>query len=225
MGKYIDLTGQKFGELTVVSRLPRDERRKDNHTLYECVCSCGNIVIRPSNTLNDKIKRSCPICANRKYGSDFVVRDSRLYHIWLSMRTRCQCKNDSNYKNYGARGIAVCREWGDFNVFREWAYANGYSEELTRKECTLDRINVDGGYSPENCRWTNSGVQALNKRRIQNKSGARGVWVTKKGKYHAVISVNNKRHCLGTYEKLEDAVSARHEAEMKYFGISLEGCP
>ena len=138
------------------------------------------------------------------------------------MHSRCNSKNGVSYKNYGARGIKVAEEWDDFNAFMEWAYANGYDDDATRKECTLDRIDPDGNYKPNNCRFTNSSVQGLNKRKMANKSGARGVWVTKSGKYHAVISVNNKRHCLGTFESLEDAIAARHEAELKYFGIVLE---
>lgn len=220
MPRDVDLIGRRFGELTVVAKLPKEEWRKDTHTLYECVCSCGKHVVKSSNNL--KRSKTCGCLNRRKYGKDIRTRHFRLYQIWLGMHGRCNSKKHGSYRNYGARGISVCREWDDFSTFMEWAYSNGYTDEATRKECTLDRINPDGNYEPGNCRWTNSGVQGLNKRKMDNKSGARGVWLTKSGKYHAVISVNNKRHCLGTYDDLEDAVRARHEAEMKYFGIVME---
>ena len=220
MAKQVDLVGRRYGELIVVAKLPKEEWRKDNHTLYDCLCSCGKHTIKTSNNL--KHAKSCGCFKGRKYGRDIQTRHFRLYQIWQSMRRRCNSKKDVSYLNYGARGISVCKEWDDFNAFMEWAYSNGYTDEATRKECTLDRINPNGNYEPSNCRWTNSGVQGINRRKKDNKSGARGIWLTKSGKYHAVISVNNKRHCLGTFERIEDAVAARHEAEMKYFGIEME---
>lgn len=218
--KYVDLVGRQFGELKVLAKLPREEWRRDRHTLYDCVCSCGNHTIRTSNNL--KRSKSCGCLNGGKYGIAIRTRNYRLYRIWLSMRSRCNAQTNGSYKNYGLRGIRVCDEWNSFEAFAKWAYANGYSDEATRKECTLDRIDPDGNYQPDNCRWTNSNVQALNKRRVNNKSGARGVWVTRTGKYHAVISVDNKRLSLGTYEKIEDAIEARHKAEMKYFGVVVD---
>lgn len=220
MPRKRDYIGKRFGELLVVSKLPKEPWRKDGHTLYNCVCSCGNYTIRASNNL--KRSKSCGCLNGGKYGNDIRTRYYRLYHIWQSMRRRCNSKNDMSYRNYGMRGIKVCDEWNDFRVFMDWAYANGYSDSATRKECTIDRINPDGDYKPENCRWVNSGVQALNKRKVQSKTGVRGVWLTKSGKYHAVISVNNKRICLGTYKDIKDAIKARREAEMKYFGTVVE---
>lgn len=215
-----DLTGKRFGSLTVIAKLPNDPNRKDTHSIYECVCDCGRHTIRSSNNL--KRSKSCSVCQGRKYGNNITTRHYRLYHIWLSMRARCNVQTNVNYQNYGGRGIRVCKEWDSFDVFRKWAYENGYSDDADRTTCTIDRIDVDGDYAPDNCRWTNSGVQALNKRKVESKSGARGVWITKSGKYQAVISVNNKRMGLGTYESIYDAIDARHKAEMKYFGIVMD---
>lgn len=85
-------------------------------------------------------------------------RGTRLYSIWKTMRQRCNNPQNYKYARYGGRGIEICSEWDDFAVFRRWAFENGYSPDLT-----LDRINVDGNYSPYNCRWVNMITQANNK--------------------------------------------------------------
>ena len=91
---------------------------------------------------------------------------TRVYKTWESMKARCYNKNDNKYKKYGGRGIKVCDEWlGENGVksFAEWAYANGFDENKHQKEQSIDRINVDGDYEPNNCRFVNAKVQANNK--------------------------------------------------------------
>lgn len=89
----------------------------------------------------------------------------RLYSVWQNMKKRCYDKRNSGFKNYGGRGITVCQEWkNNFDVFAKWALSTGYDKDAKRGECTLDRIDVDKGYYPENCRWVNIDIQANNKR-------------------------------------------------------------
>jgi hypothetical protein len=83
---------------------------------------------------------------------------TRIYFIWKTMRQRCLNPNNRKYKNYGGRGIKICDAWGEFLPFYEWAIANGYREDLT-----IDRINVNGNYCPQNCKWSTIKQQERNK--------------------------------------------------------------
>ena len=84
---------------------------------------------------------------------------ARLYRIWENMRNRCNNKNNHDYSYYGKRGISVCDEWADFCIFRDWSLSHGYADNLT-----IDRVDNDAGYSPENCRWVTKKTQQRNKR-------------------------------------------------------------
>lgn len=89
---------------------------------------------------------------------------TRLYYVWCGMRCRCNYKKSKSYKNYGKRGIKVCKEWDNYQNFKEWALSNGYDENAKRGQCTLDRIDVNGNYEPKNCRFVNNKFQCNNKR-------------------------------------------------------------
>lgn len=91
-------------------------------------------------------------------------KTKRIYLVWYGMKNRCFNPNNKDYKDYGARGITVCESWLDFSTFCEWAYANGYDDGKTGKEQSLDRINVNGNYEPDNCRWVNMATQRRNTR-------------------------------------------------------------
>lgn len=140
--------------------------------MWKCLCDCGKEKDVPSHNLIIGKTKSCG-CLNLELASARATthgatknggRD-RLYKIWAAMKERCYREKDTNYKNYGARGITVCKEWrNSYSAFREWALGHGYIEDAEYGECTLDRIDVDGDYCPENCRWISKLKQANNKR-------------------------------------------------------------
>ena len=168
MSRLVDFTGKRFGYLTVVKRLD-DIRAADNtfmSTNWLCLCDCGNYVEKKRNNLAlpHKNPLSCG-CIKRHSKSKHGYSHTKIHQKWLSMKDRCYCENDSEYRNYGGRGIKVCDEWlgkdGAKN-FIEWALANGWDASESRKY-TIDRIDVNGNYCPENCRLVDNKIQQNNK--------------------------------------------------------------
>lgn len=109
-------------------------------------------------------KKQREILSKLKFKHGYAHKE-KLYSVWKSMKGRCFCKSDKAYKNYGGRGISVCEEWqNDYVAFRTWAYSNGYRNDGKFQEFTIDRIDVNGNYCPENCRIVPNSIQAKNKR-------------------------------------------------------------
>lgn len=152
MGKFVDLTGQRFGSLIVIERA---ENTKNNKAQWLCRCDCGNLTVVQRANLKSGGTVSCG-CKRKPHGKVH----SRLYNIWRGIKQRCSNPNATGYKNYGGRGVAVCDEWlHNFQAFYDWSMQNGYAENLT-----IDRVNTDENYSPDNCRWVTQKVQQNNKR-------------------------------------------------------------
>ena len=159
----IDLTGQRFGRLVVLRQFPTE---KGEVLKWECVCDCGKTAVVKGTSLRYGSTRSCGcLRAEHEAPKADAYHRQRLYGVWNGMMQRCFYEKHKEYPSYGGRGITVCDEWKDYAVFRDWAYANGYDENHDAKSCSLDRIDVNGNYSPENCRWVDAKMQSRNTRR------------------------------------------------------------
>jgi len=167
MGQHvIDLIGQKFGRLLVISRV----ENKGEDTIWLCKCDCGNIkeIRRRQLISGDTISCGCYhkediSKRNLKHGRS----NSKLYRRYIGIKNRCYYKNHKMYSRYGGRGIKMCDDWkNDFQSFYNWCLKTGYNENLT-----IDRIDNDGDYSPDNCRWVNRKNQFNNKITTRNKDG------------------------------------------------------
>ncbi len=156
-----NIAGRRYGKLTVVRPIGQE---KSGAVIWECMCDCGMLHNASISQLNNGHVQSCG-CLQIECATKHGGNGTRLYRVWGSMKGRCNRPKDKRYKEYGGRGIRVCAEWEhDFAAFREWALANGYKEDAPKGTCTIDRINVDGDYSPDNCRFVSKDIQANNKR-------------------------------------------------------------
>ena len=187
------IVGFKNNKLTIIEFAGINNLHK---TLVRCKCDCGKeIIVRGSNLVNHRTK-SCG-CIRREVTRNLKFlhgqHDTRLYRCWQNMKDRCGNEKNKEYKNYGGRGIKVCSRWQDsFVDFAEWALNSGYDESLT-----IDRIDVDGNYCPENCRWSTMKEQSRNRTDncIVEIEGERKIlqdWIDETGSYSRAIKKRGK---------------------------------
>lgn len=200
-----DLIGKKFGRLTVL----RIEVVNNKRRCY-CKCDCGKEKYVIPNVLVRGGIVSCG-CYNKEHFTSRThgLRHHPLYPLWGYIVKRCTNPNCKDYKNYGARGIKICDEWRKRpDLFINYCLENGWNENLT-----IDRIDVNGNYEPNNLRFVDRHYQAVNQRlRIGNTSGYKGISTRTKGKtWKSQITINRKLICLGYYDSKKDALDARNK--------------
>jgi hypothetical protein len=163
MRKDVVSIGKRFSRYTVIATAGRNTA---NQFMYHCVCDCGNKRIVSGYQLVDGLSKSCGCLAaehRKKANTSHNMTNTKIYQMWAGMKARCYNKKRDGYKNYGGRGIKVCASWKkSFEQFFQ-DMKNGYSEGLT-----IDRIDNDGNYCPENCRWVTRKENYLNSSRIKH---------------------------------------------------------
>jgi hypothetical protein len=157
----IDMTGNRYGKLVAIKVDNSKRKIGDTKNYWLFKCDCGNYKIISGADVRQGKSRSCGcgvVESDKKRFTKHGNSKTKLYNVWSAMKKRCQSVNDKDYTNYGKRGIRVCDEWQEFQNFKDWSIENGYREGLS-----IDRIDVDSGYNPDNCRWADDVTQANNR--------------------------------------------------------------
>lgn len=223
---FKDRTGERYGRLVVVEYAgfktqPSGQRK----TLWKCVCDCGNEHTVMADTLNSGNGKSCGCLAKELLSQrkkTHGMRDTPTYKTWCSMRERCYNPKHKAWKTHGAKGITVCDRW---NPKAGGSFENFYEDMGERPDGTsIDRIDVHGNYTPENCRWADAYTQAYNKGISKaNVTGKTGVsYYSTQDLYAAEIRKDGVKEHLGFFKNLQDAIDARIEAELRLFGYVKE---
>ena len=177
----VDLTGKKYGKLTVIKFAYTTGKAR----YWECLCDCGNKVNLKYGKITSGHTKSCG-CLHKEICKQMLTKHDKyytnIYRAYICMKDRCLNPNNSSYKRYGGRGISICKEWlGEegFLNFYNWAINNGHKDNLS-----IDRIDNNGNYEPSNCRWVDKLAQANN--RSKNK----------------IITYKNESHTLSNWARV-----------------------
>ncbi len=214
MPAFKDITGQRFGRFITVKSVGSN---KNKQILWEFRCDCGNIVVTPAGDKVNGRSKSCGCLKNESAKKRFTKHGdvgSTEWRTWRHIKDRCLNPNDKGFNNYGGRGIKICTAWIDsFETFLK-----DMGRKPTPKH-SIDRIEIDGNYEPNNCRWATPCEQARNKRIHKNhKNGCAGLHFRERNsRWHAYIFNKGKQLFLGSFISREDAIKARKDAESKYW--------
>lgn len=217
MKKHLDLTNEVFGNLTVLHEVENAKYKS-----WFCQCSCGNTKQIVQQRLRDGSTQSCGCIKPNKDKFRAIKSLSSLYKVWSSLKQRCNNPNNQAYSLYGGKGITVCDAWMNYNNFEQWAINNNYNENLS-----IDRIDGNLGYYPENCRWVTDTVQSRNIKKYKGTSQYLGVhWDNNRNKWSASISINDKKKWLGYFLEEKDAAIFRDtyikENNLSYFTLNFK---
>lgn len=211
---FKDMTDQKIGRLTFIKEVQKDGKGG----YWECLCECGNTTVTSGTLVRKGHTTSCGcykweqiLAAVTSHGQS----GNPTYYLWHTMHSRCYNENAESYPNYGARGIGVCERWHDFQNF--------YEDMGDRPDgLSLERLDVNKDYSPENCIWDNYSNQAFNTRlKRSNTSGRSGVDFSN-GAWRARIWKDKVCYSLGMFYSFEEACEARERAELELYGFTKE---
>lgn len=196
--RVINMEGKTYGRLTVLQRVGS----KNNRAMWECVCECGKHIITSGHALRRGNTKSCSCLQKDKASMRLKTHgmsSTNLYTTWANIRKRCEDPSSQDYRYYGSRGISVCKEWHDSEVFISWALASGYKQGLT-----IDRINNNGNYCPENCRWVDRKTQSRNSRK------------------NYLITFRGETHCISEWSEITNIDQNTIRCRIRRYGWDIE---
>ena len=212
-GRFINMTGRVYSRLTVIDYAGK----KSGHYYWDCICKCESRRIVDGGDLRSGHTQSCG-CYQKERTSEATtthgMRSTPEYESWAHMKARCYNKSGKDYIRYGARGITVCDRWRN-------SFENFYADmgDKPSPDLSIDRIDNNGNYSIDNCRWATKREQAINRRmRCTNTSGITGVyWKKETNKWASAININGKQTHLGYFTDKAEAIATRLKAEQEHY--------
>ena len=200
--KYTDIAGRKYNRLKILSL----DRVEKSSRYWVCLCDCGNVKTIREDKIVSAATKSCG-CLQKENrikhgGQPRGTQPHPMYYRWKNMHRRYRDEKQKDFKNYGGRGISVCKEWENFTNFAKWGLENGFSPELQ-----IDRIDNDKGYSPENCRFVTSLVNNNNRR--PPATGIKNNIYFEHNRFVVRICIENKNKYFGSFATKEEAIKVR----------------